>query len=67
MHRVFVRLDDKIEFIDVRLYGLLDFVSNLGGIGSFLYTLGDVISRVLVYDLFVAYLMKNLFTVKLFG
>lgn len=67
MHSVFVRLDDKIDYIDVKVYGLLDFVSNLGGIGSFLFTLGDVISQVLVYDLFVAYLMKNLFTIKLFG
>ncbi len=64
---MFVRLDDKIEFIEVRLYGLLDFFTQLGGIGSFLYTSGIVIARVLVYDLFVAYLMKNLFTVKILG
>lgn len=67
LHKVFVRLDDKIDYIEVRLYGLLNFFTQLGGIGSFLYTTGDLIARVLVYDLFVAYLMRNLFTVKLLG
>jgi hypothetical protein len=40
LHRVFVRLDGSKEIIQIKLYGLLDFVSQLGGIGSFLFTVG---------------------------
>ena len=46
---------------------MLDFVSDLGGIGSFLYTAGKFTARLLVLDLFIAELMKKLFTVKMFN
>lgn len=63
LNRVFVRLDDKIDYIEVRLYGLLDFISNLGGLSSFLYEAGLVLAKFLAYDLFIASLMKLLFTI----
>ena len=64
LNRVFVRLDDKIDYIEVRLYGLLDFISNLGGLSSFLYEAGLILARFLAYDLFIANLMKLLFTIQ---
>jgi hypothetical protein len=63
LNRVFVRLDDKIDYIEVRLYGLLDYISNLGGLSSFLYEAGLILARFLAYDLFIANLMKLLFTI----
>ena len=64
LNRVFVRLDDKIDYIEVRLYGLLDYISNLGGLSSFLYEAGLILARFLAYDLFIANLMKLLFTIQ---
>ena len=64
LNRVFVRLDDKIDYIDIRLYGPLEFISNLGGLSSFLYEAGTVVAKLLAYDLFIANLMKLLFTIK---
>lgn len=64
INRVFVRLDDKIDYIEVRLYGLLDYISNLGGLSSFLYEAGLILARFLAYDLFIANLMKLLFTIQ---
>ena len=44
INRVFLRLDDKQDLIEVRLYTILAFMSNLGGIGSFMYKAGGVLT-----------------------
>jgi hypothetical protein len=65
INRVFLRLDDKQDFIEVRLYTLFAFMSNLGGIGSFMLNAGGVLTSFLAYDLFIASLMKMLIAVNL--
>jgi hypothetical protein len=59
-----LRLEDKIDYIDIRLYGPLEFISNLGGLSSFLYKAGTIVAKFLAYDLFIANLMKMLFRIK---
>ena len=65
INRVFLRLDDKQDFIEVRLYTIFAFMSNLGGIGSFMYEAGGVLTSFLAYDIFIASLMKMLIAVNL--
>jgi hypothetical protein len=40
LNRLFLRLDDKIDFHERRLYGVMDLLSDVGGIAAIMYNLG---------------------------
>ena len=59
-----MRLDDKMDITNIRLFGLLDFFSLFGGLASFMFKLGREIVRFLFYDYFIAQILGMLFTIK---
>ena len=52
--RIYFRLDDKDEQMEVTLYGILDLCSEVGGIMSFLFSTFRLIAAMLAYDFFIA-------------
>lgn len=62
--RVYFRLDDKDEHMEVTLYGILDLFSEVGGIMSFLVSTFQLIAGMLAYDFFIANIVQRLYSVR---
>lgn len=62
--RVFFRLDDKISVMHIKLIGILDLVSEVGGIGSFIFAAFSLFAYYFTYEFFIARLIMLLFSVK---
>ena len=62
--RVFFRLDDKVHFMGIKLTGILDLFSEVGGIGSFIFATFHLFAYYFTYDFFIARLIMLLFNVK---
>jgi len=54
-----------VEYTEIFHISILAYLANLGGLGSFLFEAGVVLTRFLAYDLFIASLMSLLFTIKM--
>ena len=62
--RVYLRLDDKMDVMGVKLYGPLDLFSEIGGIGAFLFSVFNSLAKFLTYDFFIARLIMLVFSIQ---
>ena len=62
--RLFLRLDDRKEFTEITLYGILQLFSELGGIWAGMMSVGTMLAFYVAYDFFIANLMSSLFEVR---
>lgn len=59
--KIYLRLDDMNETMNVKLYSLLDLFSEVGGIGAFMFSFFGFLAWILLYDFLVAELVQKLY------
>ena len=62
--RLFVRIEDKIDFIVVEQYSLVKLLTELGGIASFLFGASRLLTHKVSRNWFIGALTSTLFRVR---
>ena len=62
--RLFVRIEDKMDFIVVEQYSLVKLLTELGGIASFLFGASRLLTQKVSRNWFIGALTATLFRVR---
>lgn len=64
MIQVFIRLDQRSESYDRKVYAFLDYLGDIGGLHSSLYVLGLLCVTYFSRRIFVSSILKQIYQVK---